>query len=92
MPAVSCKSLPASAAQDEAIAAMDAAAADLRWAVAVAAVAELLRGSPFRSIADRATIEALLDAAVAGRPERAEALPALKKALALLVDVEAVEP
>ena len=60
------------------------ASTDLQWAAAVAAFAELLKGSPYSSIGHLETIEALVTANVGTAPDRQEFAALFSKAQTLL--------
>jgi Ca-activated chloride channel homolog len=66
------------------VCALDAADADLRWAAAIAAFAEILKGSPYADRAALPTIEAIVTQQASRDADRAELAGLFAKAKALL--------
>ena len=66
------------------VCALDAADADLRWAAAVAALAEILKGSPYADRAALPTIEAIVTQQASRDADRAEFAALFAKAKPLL--------
>lgn len=76
--------LDATAVADDQLIDLAKASPSLRWAVGIAAMAERLKGSPFRSKADESVAIALLGGATEGIAKRTTALEAMKTASTLL--------